>query len=87
MSPELFELRRSVAFDLAESLARETRIHVRDIVSHDRDPRVVAVRHRLWAILYDSGMSLPTIGKIFGFDHTTILAGVRQHDERTRGAA
>lgn len=94
MSPQLFALRKARAMWLAESLSEETGIPIADILGDTRDPGVVAVRHRLWTILYDSGLSYPTIGRLLGRDHTTIRAGIRktfaqqvERAERAKGAA
>lgn len=78
MSAELLQLRRERASALVESLAQETGIPVDCIMSRSHDPQVVAVRHRLWVMLHDSGLSIGAIGKVLGRDHTTILYGLRK---------
>jgi hypothetical protein len=43
----------------------------------------VHARHALWAALYARGhWSYPRLGKLFGRDHSTVLAGVVAHCER-----
>jgi len=34
------------------------------------------------AIAHSAGKSLPMIGRHFGYDHTTILHGIRAYSER-----
>lgn len=87
MSPELLEVRRERALLLAAELSRETGVPVRDILSRDKDPETVAVRHRLWAMLNDAGMSLSVIGAVLDRDHTTIRAGVIKARQRAQERA
>ena len=50
-------------------------VGVRDIISNDRFPRVVAARHHaIWLVhTHCPWLSIPDVGRIFDRDHTTIL--------------
>lgn len=96
MSPALLKIRRELAAQLAEGIAKETGIPAEDILGRGRDAQVVAARHRLWAMLHDAGISYSSLGKVLDRDHTTVLYAVRKvreaqrefHSaERDRGAA
>ena len=78
MPPELLAIRRERAQALAEELAAETKIPVDCIMGDSHDPNVVEVRHRLWRMLHESGLSTPAIGAAVGRDHTTILAALKK---------
>lgn len=78
MSPELLDIRQEGVRLLAATLAEETGIPVAEILGDGRDAQVVAVRHRLWAMLHGTGLSLTAIGMITGRHHTTILHAIRK---------
>lgn len=47
-----------------------------------------AARHHLWWYMrQELRLSYPEIGRIFGCDHTTILAGIRKHVSRVDAAS
>jgi chromosomal replication initiation ATPase DnaA len=74
--------------DVALRFAREHNVTVRELVggSHERAPSWA--RQALWSFLYSLGhWSYPRLGHLFGRDHSTILAGVRAHLQRTGVAA
>ncbi len=50
---------------------------------HDR-PLVRAKQECWWRCREETPHSLPTIGRFFGFDHTTILHGTKMHDRLRR---
>lgn len=54
-----------------------------EIMSHRRDQHIVAVRQFIayWAVRL-TDFSLPSIGRLMGKDHTTILHSKRQYPER-----
>lgn len=55
------------------------------LMSRDRLPEVIRVRHRLFYEFREMGMSYPEIGRLFGRDHTTVLYGVKMEKERRNG--
>lgn len=78
MDPSLLQIRRDRARLLAEALAEETGIPSSSILGRSRDPEVVPVRHRLWRMLWDAGLSMSALGEVCGVDHTTIRAALRK---------
>lgn len=84
MSPALLHVRREMAIALARSLSKETGIPVDDILGRSKDAVVLEVRHRLWSMLIDKGLSSVAVGKVVERNHATILHGVRLHRERSR---
>lgn len=43
----------------------------------------VAARHHSWAVaVWTAGVSYSAVGRMFGVDHTTVMEGVRRHEER-----
>lgn len=77
-SSKLCSIRRERAQKLAEALSEETGVPLESILGDDRDPEVVPVRHRLWLMLRETGLSFPAIAAAVGRDHSTIWAGVRK---------
>ena len=74
-------LRTLGALDLARRTAAEQRVRLRVLLSHDRHRAAAAARRRFWALLrWNLGLSYPEIGASLGFDHTTILSGVRKRE-------
>jgi chromosomal replication initiation ATPase DnaA len=63
--------------EVLQQVARETRVNAADILSRDRDRRVMRARRELYVRLRAEGYSYPAIGKMVGRDHTTVLAVVR----------
>jgi aspartate carbamoyltransferase regulatory subunit len=61
--------------------ARE--ISWRELVSPNRNYRLVAARHHVWyAIRLELKLSYPQIAAKFGRDHTTVMHGCQQHAKR-----
>jgi hypothetical protein len=58
-----------------------------EVMSRTRRYAVVNARHEvMWRMRAETTMSLPEIGKrLGGFDHTTVLHGVRRHAALLRG--
>ena len=59
-----------------------------EVLSYNRTPSVVRVRHRLMALLsyvYDAGMA--ELGRLFGRDHSSIIHALGRTDERGKDLA
>lgn len=74
----LEEARRERARRLAEALSEETGVPADAILGRDRDPEVVVVRHRLWRMLLDTGMSYSAIARAVGKNHATVMYGCKK---------
>lgn len=78
-----FPTMRKIAEEVAEKYGLKSWKQLR---SHRRNrPLVIAKQELWWRCREETAYSLPSIGRFFGFDHTTILAGARRHDERNPG--
>lgn len=55
-----------------------------DLASHRRSTEIVIARHEaMYRMRRETTMSLPAIGrKLGGRDHTTVLHGIRKHEQR-----
>lgn len=68
---------------IAMEVCADHRVAFREILSDRRSRYIVLARHEIWWRCKNETMkSFPTIGRFFRRDHTTIMAGVRKHEER-----
>ncbi|MES2359941.1 MAG: helix-turn-helix domain-containing protein [Gemmatimonadota bacterium] len=68
---------------LIEAAGNHYGVTLEEMFSHIRPHRVCVARHHAWWELRQRGYwSYPDIGKLFGRDHTTIMAGVQSHERR-----
>ncbi len=77
-SPELRKARLSRIRERAQALESETGVPAADILGLSRDRQVVALRHRLWAELHDTGLSYPVIAELVGCDHSSVRYGAQR---------
>lgn len=71
--------------DLCAGLARQHGATVDEVLAQDKTPRVSHARQAIWHALRhhpERRYSYPDIGRLFGRDHSTVLAGVRAHEQR-----
>lgn len=74
--------------DVALRFAHDHSVTVHELVSRNRERAPSWARQALWSFLYSLGhWSYPRLGHLFGRDHSTIVAGVRAHLQRTGVAA
>lgn len=72
--------------EIVEEVAEKSGVTVLDILSHRRSQKVIHARHEVfWLARGRTKASLPQIGRVLGFDHTTVLHGIRCHEARMRG--
>lgn len=81
---------------IARAVAKLHGLTWREFTSRRRNKAIVRARHHaMWEMHVNTSLSLPHIAKILGgFDHTSVLWGIRQHQKRmdtgefpTRGGA
>ncbi|MBX7200322.1 MAG: hypothetical protein K1X51_13225 [Rhodospirillaceae bacterium] len=65
-------------------VAKDTGMTVAMLVGDRRSRPIVAARHlAYWRVARETGASLAAIGRAFGDrDHTTIIHGIRKHEQR-----
>jgi chromosomal replication initiation ATPase DnaA len=76
VNEKLLEVRRERARLLAEEVSKETGVPVECLFGREKDPEIVAARHRFWLMLRDTGLSYPAIAAAVGADHTSIRYAV-----------
>lgn len=52
------------------------------VFGSDQTREASHIRHRIWATLRDRGEGLLSIAAVSGFDHSTIIYGIRGHRQR-----
>lgn len=69
---------------IACAVAKAHGFTFRELVSRRRHRGLVRARwHAMWEIKNNTPLSYPEIGRVLGgLDHTTVLHGVRRHQER-----
>ena len=63
-----------------------TGVHERLIRGRSRERIVVKARWLAWSVAHREGMSFAEIGRRMGFDHTSVLYGVRREEALRRHA-
>lgn len=76
-----------LARKLAVAVATKHGISFADLVSDRRQANLVRARQEaMWRLKRNTRLSLPQIGRILGNrDHSTILYGIRRHEQRLAG--
>ena len=66
------------------SVSRKHGISAASILSPGGNSKVSAARYELFSKLRGIGLSYPKIARMTGFHHTTVMYGLRKHEERTQ---
>lgn len=75
-------LPRSMLRRIMRDVAAKHGLSEGDIYLRDRTAPMVAARHEAWAKCREAGFTLQAIAGLAGWDHTSILTGVRRFYER-----
>lgn len=71
--------------DLLHKILAERGVSLVDLLSERRNRYLVAVRHEvMWRLRRETSMSMPEIGRLMGRDHTSVLNGIRAHEQRMK---
>lgn len=82
------ELKERELYDLAEHIAKKHACSIAEMLGPRRFEAFAHARQEFWSELYGTGhWSLPRLAKLFGRDHTTILAGIHSHYVRVMAPA
>jgi len=74
--------------DIAEQVCSKHGVTLADIRGPARPRRIARARHETFArIRRETAFSLPSIGRWFHKDHTTVLYGARKHETGSRRPA
>ena len=60
-------------------------VTVDELMGRSRYKRVCSARKEAYAMLREEKLSYPTIGKMFGRDHTTVIDGIQRHRRDEHG--
>ena len=55
-------------------------VAVEEVMGRSRFKRVCTARKEAYAMLREERLSYPTIGRMFGRDHTTVVDGVQRYE-------
>lgn len=67
--------------DLVDDIARSHHVETFDILGRGRSKQIAFARRHAWAVVrWTFDFSYPEIGRLFGVDHTSVLAGVRKYE-------
>ena len=61
-----------------DAYARKVGVSVSDMLSKSRKPEFVAARQVYWFYLRSCGLGFSEIGRRFGWNHATVLHGVKK---------
>lgn len=67
---------------ILETVSKEHRISVRDILEDGRFREIVVARHDAMWRMRRAGMTYAAIGRRLNRDHATVMWGVKQHEQR-----
>ena len=74
------ELDKRDLLEEARKVARAHHVTLAEMLGNSRSAGHCNARFELWAVLSGTlGWSTVTIGKLFGRDHTTVIAGIRRY--------
>lgn len=74
---------RKTMADIVTEVARKHGLSVEQLRANRRDSMTIHAKHEaFYRCRRETGHSMPVIGRFFGNDHTTVLHGVRRHEER-----
>lgn len=77
-----FLLEPTGAHEITRRFCEKSGVTRKQIESSQRLKPIVTARHELFKILYESGLTLSQIGRLFKKHHTTVLNGVRKAEVR-----
>jgi chromosomal replication initiation ATPase DnaA len=83
-------LRTRGLYRYVSDVCLEHGVTVREVLSSTHRRAPTRCRHHIWhGIRTDPALhySYPDLGRIFNRDHSTILQGVRKHEQRVQGVA
>jgi chromosomal replication initiation ATPase DnaA len=73
--------------DLCTEVCARRGLTFAELMEKTHAHRISRARHEVMWLASEAGKSLPEIGRFFGFDHTSVLHGVRAHRRRIQEAA
>lgn len=69
--------------EIVAQVAARHGVSVDDLIGPSRQRTITRARHEaMWLMRQATTRSLPSIGRVFRRHHTTVLFGIREHEER-----
>jgi chromosomal replication initiator protein len=75
-------VRQPVGAKTLARIAAANGIAPSDLTGPERPAWLVELRHECMWVLRQLGMSYPSIGRVMKRDHTSVMNGVRRHEQR-----
>lgn len=72
---------------VVRAVALECGLDVDDLIGPSRAAEIVRARQKAMWLCHRAGKKKTTIGRFFNRDHTTVLHGIRRHEERLNAAS
>lgn len=69
--------RRPRLQEVIDEVCRDHDVTAADVRGRGRTKRVAAARHEIWARLLALGWSSVEVGRVWGCDHSSVLAGAK----------
>lgn len=80
--PGKYNQHRIKISDLCDEVCRKRGLTRAELMARTHKYRISHARHEVMYLASKVGKSTPQIGRFFGFDHTTVLHGIRSHERR-----
>lgn len=74
--------------EMVEDVCRKHGVTLPQVLRRDKHLSVVRARQAIWYAMRnhpERSYSFPDIGRIWGYDHTTVMSGCKIHRKRTGG--
>ncbi len=80
------ELKERDLYEIVETHCKTHHVFVREVLNTDiHIGPVVRARHAIWVhLVVEFGWSLPAVGRLFGVNHTTVMAAVHKRVGKLR---
>jgi hypothetical protein len=73
-------IRASGLGPMLDEICAEHNVSAEEVCGTRRHKQISAARQHLWSLVREEqGLSFPAIGRLFGRNHTTVMAGIQRH--------
>lgn len=77
---------KAIPKEIVREVAAKHGVSVLEIIGRKRNAQAVAARWEVeWRLHYEFGFNMTHIGRMFGWDHTSVRHGVLRHEEKMNG--
>lgn len=83
MTPVAARLQAIGALDVVRRIAAGYHVPPEHVVGRERYRNAARARHHAWMVLrHTTDMSWPHLAKLWGYDHASVMSGVREAEAR-----